>query len=286
MMKDFLINILKGMVIGLANIIPGVSGGTMMVSMGIYDKLILLLTHFVKKFKEAMALLVPLGIGMLLAIVVLSKVITKMFDAIPLQTTLLFIGLIIGGLPVIYKRVKGKKVGVVQVLAFAAFFVLVVGLSLVGEGQTKSADVTLSFVNVLKLFLAGVLAAATMVIPGVSGSMVMMIIGYYTVIIGTISGLVDALHPFDLVQIVSCCTVLIPFGIGVLVGIVAVAKLLEFILKKYETTAFWAIMGLVIASPFAILIMMGSVTINVVNIVSGIVLLAIGFFVAMKLGGE
>lgn len=286
MMKDFLINILKGMVIGLANIIPGVSGGTMMVSMGIYDKLILLLTHFVKKFKEAMALLVPLGIGMLLAIVVLSKVITKMFDAIPLQTTLLFIGLIIGGLPVIYKRVKGKKVGVVQVLAFAAFFVLVVGLSLVGEGQTKSADVTLSFVNVLKLFLAGVLAAATMVIPGVSGSMVMMIIGYYTVIIGTISGLVDALHPFALVQIVSCCTVLIPFGIGVLVGIVAVAKLLEFILKKYETTAFWAIMGLVIASPFAILIMMGSVTINVVNIVSGIVLLAIGFFVAMKLGGE
>lgn len=285
-MKDFLINILKGMVIGLANIIPGVSGGTMMVSMGIYDKLILLLTHFVKKFKEAMALLVPLVIGMLLAIVVLSKVITKMFDAIPLQTTLLFIGLIIGGLPVIYKRVKGKKVGVVQVLAFAAFFVLVVGLSLVGEGQTKSADVTLSFVNVLKLFLAGVLAAATMVIPGVSGSMVMMIIGYYTVIIGTISGLVDALHPFDLVQIVSCCTVLIPFGIGVLVGIVAVAKLLEFILKKYETTAFWAIMGLVIASPFAILIMMGSVTINVVNIVSGIVLLAIGFFVAMKLGGE
>lgn len=285
-MKEFIINILKGMVIGLANIIPGVSGGTMMVSMGIYDKLILLLTHFVKKFKEAIALLIPLVIGMLLAIVVLSKVITKMFDAIPLQTTLLFIGLIIGGLPVIYKRVKGKKVGIAQVLAFAAFFVLVVGLSLIGEGQTKSADVTLSFVNILKLFLAGVLAAATMVIPGVSGSMVMMIIGYYTVIIGTISGLVDALHPFDFVQIVSCCTVLIPFGVGVLVGIVGVAKLLEFILKKYETIAFWAIMGLVVASPFAILIMMGSVTINVINIVSGIVLLAVGVFAAMKLGGE
>lgn len=285
-MKEFIVNILKGMVIGLANIIPGVSGGTMMVSMGIYDRLILLLTHFVKKFKEAMALLIPLVIGMLLAIVVLSKVITRMFDAIPLQTTLLFIGLIIGGLPVIYKRVKGKKAGVVQILAFAAFFVLVVGLSLVGEGQTKSADVTLSFMNIVKLFLAGVLAAATMVIPGVSGSMVMMIIGYYTVIIGTISGLVDALHPFDLVQIISCCSVLIPFGIGVLIGVVAVAKLLEFILKKYETTAFWAIMGLVVASPFAILIMMGDVTINVVNIVTGILLLAVGFFVAMKLGGE
>lgn len=67
-MKEFIINILKGMVIGLANIIPGVSGGTMMVSMGIYDRLILLLTHFVKKFKEAMKLLIPIVIGMLLAI--------------------------------------------------------------------------------------------------------------------------------------------------------------------------------------------------------------------------
>lgn len=78
-MKEFIINILKGMVIGLANIIPGVSGGTMMVSMGIYDRLILLLTHFVKKFKEAMKLLIPIVIGMLLAIALLSKVITKMF---------------------------------------------------------------------------------------------------------------------------------------------------------------------------------------------------------------
>ena len=84
-MKEFIINILKGMVIGLANIIPGVSGGTMMVSMGIYDRLILLLTHFVKKFKEAMKLLIPIVIGMLLAIALLSKVITKMFDAIRRQ---------------------------------------------------------------------------------------------------------------------------------------------------------------------------------------------------------
>ena len=275
-MKEFIINILKGMVIGLANIIPGVSGGTMMVSMGIYDRLILLLTHFVKKFKEAMKLLIPIVIGMLLAIALLSKVITKMFDAIPLQTTLLFVGMIIGGLPVIFKKVKGKKVGVAQIIGFAVFFVLVIGLSLIGEDDSRTADVSLNFMNILKLFLAGALAAGTMVIPGVSGSMVMMIIGYYTVIIGTISGLIDALHPF----------VLVPFGIGVLVGIVVIAKLIEFVLKKYSQTAYWSIIGLIVASPFAILIMMGSVTINAVNILTGIVMLAAGFLIAMKLGGE
>ena len=144
----------------------------------------------------------------------------------------------------------------------------------------------MNFMNILKLFLAGALAAGTMVIPGVSGSMVMMIIGYYTVIIGTISGLIDALHPFDMAGILAACGVLVPFGIGVLVGIVVIAKLIEFVLKKYSQTAYWSIIGLIVASPFAILIMMGSVTINVVNILTGIIMLAIGFLIAMKLGGE
>lgn len=285
-MKEFIVNILKGMVIGLANIIPGVSGGTMMVSMGIYDKLIMLLTHFVKKFKEAMKLLIPLAIGMLLAIALLSKVITRMFEAIPFQTTLLFIGLIVGGLPVIFAKVKGKKVGVAQVVAFCVFFVIVVGLALVGEGGEKTADVTFGFVNVVKLFVAGAVAAATMVIPGVSGSMVMMIIGYYTVIIGTISGLIDALLSGSVAGILSALGVLVPFGLGVLVGIVAVAKLVEFVLKKYTNTAYWGIIGLIVGSPFAILIMMEGAVFHFVNIITGILMLAAGFFVAMKLGGE
>lgn len=274
------------MVVGLANIVPGVSGGTMMVSMGIYDKLLMLLTHFIKKFKEAIKLLIPLVIGMLLAIALLSKVITKMFDAIPLQTTLLFVGMIIGGLPVIYKKVKGKKIGIAQILAFAAFFVLVIGLALVGENDSRTADVSLNFMNVIKLFLAGALAAGTMVIPGVSGSMVMMIIGYYTVILGTISGFLDALRAMDMAGIMSACGVLVPFGVGVLIGVVVIAKLIEFVLKKYSLTAYWAIIGLIVASPFAILMMMGSVTINVVSVLTGIVMLAVGFFIAMKLGGE
>lgn len=77
MMKEFIVNILRGMVIGIANVIPGVSGGTMMVSMGIYDRLILVLTHFIKRMKEAIALLVPIGIGMLLSIAILTKYFQK-----------------------------------------------------------------------------------------------------------------------------------------------------------------------------------------------------------------
>lgn len=286
-MKEFIINILRGVVVGISNVIPGVSGGTMMVSMGIYDKLISLLTHFVKKFKEAMALLIPLLIGMLLSIALFSKAFSEFFfPKFPLQTNLFFIGLIIGGLPVVFKKVKGKKISFSSILSFAIFFVVVVGFALLGEKSGNEMSVNLSFITMIKLFFAGVIAAATMVIPGISGSMVMMLLGYYNTIIDTINGLLNALAARDIAGILACCGVLIPFGIGVLVGIVAVAKFVDFVFRKFEQVAYWAIIGLIIASPFAIIIMMDIASVGVMQIVTGAVMLAVGFFISLKLGGE
>jgi putative membrane protein len=283
--KEFIANILRGMVIGISNVIPGVSGGTMMVSMGIYDKLILVLTHFIKRMKEAVTLLVPIVIGMLLSIAIFAKIFSEiLFPKFPLQTNLFFIGLIIGGLPVIYKRVKGNTVRLPQIVAFIVLFVVVVGFALIGEGNGSSVDVTFSVGTILKMFVVGVIAAATMVIPGVSGSMVMMILGYYNTIIDTINAFINALKAFDIGAMLNTFIVLIPFGIGVVVGIVAVAKLIEFLLKKYPLITYWAIIGLIAASPFAILIMMDVATVGVVEIISGLVLLVLGFFISMKLG--
>jgi putative membrane protein len=283
--KEFIANILRGMVIGISNVIPGVSGGTMMVSMGIYDKLILVLTHFIKRMKEAITLLVPIVIGMLLSIAIFAKIFSEiLFPKFPLQTNLFFIGLIIGGLPVIYKRVKGNTVRLPQIVAFIVLFVVVVGFALIGEGNGSSVDVTFSVGTILKMFVVGVIAAATMVIPGVSGSMVMMILGYYNTIIDTINAFINALKAFDIGAMLNTFIVLIPFGIGVVVGIVAVAKLIEFLLKKYPLITYWAIIGLIAASPFAILIMMDVATVGVVEIISGLVLLVLGFFISMKLG--
>jgi putative membrane protein len=284
-MKEFIANILRGMVIGISNVIPGVSGGTMMVSMGIYDKLILVLTHFIKRMKEAVALLVPIVIGMLLSIAIFAKIFSEiLFPKFPLQTNLFFIGLIIGGLPVIYKRVKGNTIRLPQIIAFIVLFVVVVGFALVGEGSGSSVDVNFSVGNILKLFGVGVIAAATMVIPGVSGSMVMMILGYYNTIIDTINAFINALKDFDITAMLNTFIVLIPFGIGVVVGVVAVAKLIEFLLNKFPLVTYWAIIGLIAASPFAIIIMMDVATVGVVEIITGIVLLVAGFFISMKLG--
>lgn len=284
-MKEFIANILRGMVIGLSNVIPGVSGGTMMVSMGIYDKLILMLTHFIKRMKEAVALLVPIAIGMLLSIAIFAKLFSEiLFPKFPLQTNLFFIGLIIGGLPVIYRRVKGSSIKLPQIIACVVFFMVVVGSSLIGEGSGSNASVSFSIGTVLKLFIVGIIAAATMVIPGVSGSMIMMIMGYYNTIIDTISQFISALKDFNIPAMLDTFVVLVPFGIGVLVGIVAVAKLIEFLLNKYPLVTYWAIIGLIVASPFAILIMMEIGTIGIIEILTGVVLLVAGFVISMKLG--
>lgn len=277
-------NILKGVVIGLANIIPGVSGGTMMVAMGIYDKLIHCITHLLKELKKSILFLIPIVIGMGIALVGGSFTIDKLFELFPLQTSLCFVGLVVGGLPAMWKNVKGNKIKPGHMIAFVAFFAVVVIMAFIGEANGSAADLSFNVVNVVKLFVIGVVAAATMVIPGVSGSMVLLLLGYYNPIISTISDFFSALKDFDIDGLLKGFGILFPFGIGVLVGIFAIAKLIEIIFTKFPLYAYWAIIGLIVASPIAIIAMGEFTTIGVLTIVGGIIALAAGFIAAMKLG--
>ena len=277
-------NVLKGMVIGIANIIPGVSGGTMMVAMGIYDKLIHCITHIFKEFKKSGLFLFPIAIGMGIAVVGGTLGIEALFENFPVQTNLLFVGLIVGGLPAIWKNVKGKSIRFGHILALLAFFALVVGMALLGEKEGAAVDLSLSIVNVLKLFGVGVITAATMVIPGVSGSMVLLLLGYYNPIVSAINDFLRALTAFDMNGILTGVGILMPFGIGVIVGILAIAKLIEFIFNKFPLYAYWAIIGLIVASPIAVLAMANLPKLTVLNVGTGIVALCAGVFVAMKLG--
>lgn len=279
-------NVLKGMLIGVANIIPGVSGGTMMVSMGIYDKLIHSLTHLLKEFKESMKFLIPIFIGIGIALVGLSFIIEPAFEHFPLQTSCLFIGLIVGGLPAMWKKVKGKGVKVSYIIPFLLFFVLVVGLAAMGEKEGAAADVSFSLWSCIKLFVVGIIASATMVIPGVSGSMMLLLLGYYNPIVSAIKDFVTSLVSFDIQGILQGCGVLVPAGIGIVVGIFAIAKLIEVIFEKFPLQAYWAIIGLIVASPFAVLLMAQLGAVTVVSVAVSVVTFAIGFVIAMKLGDQ
>ncbi len=278
--------VLKGMVIGIANIIPGVSGGTMAVSMGIYDKIIHAATHIISEFKKSMGILVPIMIGAAIGVVALARIIEIMFAKAPFQTNLLFIGLILGGLPAMARKVKGKSIRGGHILAFLVFFCLVSGLALLGEQEGAAADLTVNVWNLLKLFGVGIVASATMVIPGVSGSMMLMLMGYYTPVLEQVNDFIDNVMSFNIPGILDGCWVLAPFGIGVVVGIFAIAKLVEFIFQRFPDYAYWAIIGLIVSSPIAILLMNPMGAVKTVSLLTGILSLAAGVVAALKLGEE
>ena len=284
-MKWFM-DVLRGMVIGLANVIPGVSGGTMMVSMGIYDKLIWSINHLFTKFKECIKVLLPYLVGMVLAIALGAVGLKAAFANFPLPTNALFIGLILGSLPFILKEMKGEKIGWQGVVVFVLFFALVVVLKAV-EANNKAA-IELNVLEVIKLLCLGAIASATMVIPGVSGSMILKTLGYYEPIVTeAIPALLKGITSGNGDMILHNVGILLPFGIGIVVGIFGIAKLIAFLMKKWKGRTYCAILGMVAASPVVIL-MDPSIYegFNVWICVASVVCLALGVFVAFKLGGD
>lgn len=286
----WLLKILRGMLIGIANIIPGVSGGTMMVSMGIYDTIIYSVNHLFKEFKKCITLLWPYAVGMIAAILLGAFGLEAAFEKIPLITNALFIGLILGSVPLIFKNVKenglDKKKTPISIIVFVIFFAIVVLLK-VFEAENRT-ELTVSFGNIILCVLLGMIASATMVIPGVSGSMILKTLGYYeTIVTDGITGLTETLLKGDFAGSVPYVAVLVPFGIGIVIGIFAIAKLIDVLLKKWKGYTYSAILGMVIASPVVILMdksIYGDTRVS--TILLAVAALIIGGVIALKLGGE
>lgn len=281
---NHLIDILKGMVIGIANIIPGVSGGTMMVSMGIYDKIISSVTGLFKHLRESILTLLPYGIGMVIGIVGPAFIIKYLFAHYAFATSMAFIGLIMGGIPIIVKRISGKRLCTKNVIAFLIMFLVIIGLKFFGGNGSEVSLTSINLLLVIELFFVGVIAAATMVIPGVSGSMVLMLLGFYNPVLTAVTDFVSALAAFDMTILIHNIGILMPFGIGVIIGIFAVAKLIELLIKKQESMTFSGILGLIIASPIVVLLEIDlQHGLGIVTILSGIITFILGYCAAYML---
>ena len=278
-MLQWFLDILRGAVIGVSNIIPGVSGGTMAVSMGIYDRVIYAVNNLFKQFKKNIKDLLPIIIGVLVGLFAFAALIGTLLgtksEEIPitrLPTNFAFIGLILGGLPAIYKRVNMKSAGIPGILLFLVFLALVVVLPLLNPPEARTVDHSIG--TILLMIPLGAIASSTMVIPGVSGSMIMMLLGYYNSVINAMNDLRGGDW--------SSLAILLPYVIGLLVGIVFIAKLMNFLLKKFGALTFSAIFGLVIGSPVALLMQNRECfeLANTGNWIASIVCLVIGFAIA------
>lgn len=280
---DYLKEILKGVLIGVANIVPGVSGGTLAVSMGIYDKIIKAVTHIAKDTRGSVKTLFPYGVGAMLGILGLSFVIEWLFGSFPLQTSLLFIGLIMGGLPVLSKHLHLRSIGIWEVLAFSFTFFSMVILTVAGNTGLKETVLSAEPVTLITLFFIGMIGAATMVIPGVSGTMILMMLGYYQPILAAINRFVLAGVEGNISLLWQETLILAPFGFGMLAGIFACAKLIEWLLSRFEMITYCGIMGLVISSPIVILSSVSLGGIQVPTVLSGLVCLGLACMGSMGL---
>lgn len=290
----FFMDVLKGIMIGIANVIPGVSGGTMAVSLGIYDKLIGAVSNLLRDWKNSLKTLFPLVLGCGIGIVGFTYAIEYLLSKHTFVTCMAFVGLILGGLPILVVSLKkelrksGSSIDISGVLAFVILFAVAVFMPMMNAGEEVLKTFSVTPGTLISLFAVGVIASATMVIPGVSGSLVMMILGYYYGIIDTIKGFLDSLKALDMAGLTHGFALLMPFGIGLLLGIFLIAKLITFLFNRYGIQTYCAIIGLIIASPFAIFYNTGLLgqlgSLNAGQIGLGVVLAAVCGVVTYKMG--
>lgn len=232
-----------GVVFGIANVIPGVSGGTMLVVFGLFDRLTEAISG-IKKIFSNFAFLITFALGAGTGILLSAKVIGSMFNTYAIQTNMFFIGLILGGIPLILRLgTAEKKVKPLCIVPFFISMAVVITLTVLEKLDvfTMTAENITGFDMVfsLKMVVCAAVAAVTMIIPGISGSFMMMLLGVYETIIG-------ALNDMNFY-------VIIPFASGALVGIIFGAKLISILIKKNKLMVYSAIMGMVVGSVYAIL---------------------------------
>ncbi|WP_432633108.1 DUF368 domain-containing protein [Brachyspira sp.] len=251
-MRAYLSYFIKGMAIGIANAIPGVSGGTIAFVLGIYEKLtysisslpIALIKFRWKDVAESLKILIPVFLGAIISIFLFLNIINFSFANYPIPTKIFFVGLVLGSFPFVTKTVEKYDLKVFLAFFLGAFIMAIFVYFDINEpeinkvaGESVSSD--FSFIYGVKLFFCGIAAAIAMVIPGISGSLLLLILGEYenvSYFVSNITSNFNYIYP------------LIFLGIGIVIGIFAISKLITILIQKYRTIVFGFVLGILIVS--------------------------------------
>ena len=215
--------LIKGIIIGIAKIIPGLSGAVLMISFNLYDRAIESITCFFSNPKKNFIFLANLGLGIILGIVLFSKILVFLITNYYLYTTSLFLGLIAGGLPVIYKKVP--KTGKYLVLVLISF-TLIFSLSFLSNNNDYVLKNT--YIDLIYFFIAGILEAVGTIIPGISSTALLMLIGVYNHYLVILSGLLNISYLIDTLRFI------IPFSLGMVLGIIIISIIINYLFKHFK----------------------------------------------------
>lgn len=235
---NFLLNCIKGIFIGAGAILPGISSGVLCVIFGLYEKLLDSVLHFFKNVKQNFKFLFPIVLGGFVGVFLFGNLLNYVFYSFPIQTKSIFIGLILGSISPLLKQVHN---GTSLQLRYIPFFLLALFLGILSVILENHLQLSynLENINFLYLFICGICMSAGVIIPGVSNTIILMLLGVYGIYISAVASL--NLH------------VLIPLGLGLIVGSYFFMKLTKFLLDNFYVQTFYAIIGFTVGSIFVLL---------------------------------
>ena len=252
--KDFVVDTLKGTTLGISAAVPGLSAGTIAVVERCYDKIIDAVASLRKQFKKSFFYLLPFIIGVLIGGAAALIGIQRGYKAAPFTFTGLFAGLIIGSLPIVFEelhRGNNTKEKVKHILAFILSLIIAGGLGVstaIFKISFNEAIIARQIWTYFLVFVAGFAAAGACIIPGVSGSMCMMMLGLYYPILNTFTGADAIWHSDNTMFIITGLIYALILVIGAVVGLIVCSKFMKFMLSKHRNSTFFAIFGLIIGS--------------------------------------
>jgi putative membrane protein len=239
-----------GTLMGLANLVPGISGGTMLLAVGIYPRFVQSVAEVTRlRFRVlSIAVLAMIATSAALAIGLLAGTLRDLVVDHRWVMYSLFIGLTFGGLPLLIGMIRPPTLG-----AWIGAGIGAIGMAALGLAQASSPEAVADGGGFLGLTLAGIAGASAMVLPGVSGGYLLLLLGQYLPILGAIDDLKTAVTARDLGAAMDpALSVLLPVGIGVAIGIAGVSNLLAVLLKRYEKATLGVLAGLLIGAVFGL----------------------------------
>ena len=256
-----MLNFIKGIAIGAGAILPGISSGVLCVIFGIYNVLVDKTLNFFKNVKENFKFLLPIVLGAFFGIVIFGNILKYFFYNFPMQTQFTFLGLILGSMPILLKKANSINGFRLHYLLFL-FISFIIAISLIIIEKNNFFEyISIGDFSFFYLVMAGFCMSIGVVVPGVSSSVILMILGvYYTYL--------DAISNLNIY-------ILIPIGIGLFAGGFLFLKLIEYLLSKFEVQTYYCIIGFVIGSIF---ILYSKLSFNIEGLVS-IICLLLGFFI-------
>lgn len=263
---------LQGFIIGIGKVIPGVSGAMFAMLFGVYERALKVISNPFKNLKGNFIFMFVLGLSVLSAIIFGSNIIDKCLDNYYIQTMFLFIGMMVAGIKSLFQNIKGNKINKKsKIIAFLiSIFLVIISLIDIGGGD---GEVPKTLFSVGMLFISGFLDITASIIPGICGTALLMILGYYDTVISSLGDLLN------INNLAYNSFILLPFLLGMILGAIIISKLVSYLFDKYRDATYYAIFTFAVASILILFVKTITVPFTIVELFISLVLFILGIII-------